>query len=86
MSERSVALYPPEFGEAPLSLAFREAWIEWRETWEGIAPRQKLAVGMIGKTRQLGRQARLHGLESSGMLFLAGEIVEANTFRWRPPC
>ncbi|MFI7864429.1 DotU family type IV/VI secretion system protein [Ectopseudomonas khazarica] len=37
MSERSVALYPPEFGEAPLSLAFREAWIEWRETWEGIA-------------------------------------------------
>lgn len=37
MSERSVALYPPEFGEAPLSLAFREAWIEWREIWDGMA-------------------------------------------------
>lgn len=34
MPERSLALYPPEFGEAPLSLAFREAWLEWRGAWD----------------------------------------------------
>lgn len=34
MPERSVALYPPEFGDAPLSLAFREAWLEWRDAWD----------------------------------------------------
>lgn len=37
MSQRSVSLYPPEFGEAPLSQAFREAWSEWREVWDGVA-------------------------------------------------
>ncbi|WP_271407769.1 DotU family type IV/VI secretion system protein [Pseudomonas sp. Q1-7] len=36
MSERSVALYPPEFGEAPLSLAFRQAWLEWRDAWDEL--------------------------------------------------
>ncbi|HEY1028005.1 MAG TPA: DotU/TssL family secretion system protein [Pseudomonas sp.] len=37
MSERRAPLYPPEFGEAPLSLAFCEAWIEWRKIWHGMA-------------------------------------------------
>ncbi len=36
MPERSVALYPPEFGEAPLSLAFRQAWLEWRDAWDEL--------------------------------------------------
>ncbi|ELS24227.1 DotU family type IV/VI secretion system protein [Metapseudomonas furukawaii] len=36
MPERTMALYPPEFGEAPLSLAFRQAWLEWREAWEAL--------------------------------------------------
>lgn len=36
MPERSVALYPPEFGEAPLSLAFRHAWLEWRDAWDEL--------------------------------------------------
>ncbi|WP_044874336.1 DotU/TssL family secretion system protein [Pseudomonas sp. LFM046] len=36
MPERSVALYPPEFGEAPLSLAFRQAWLEWRGAWDEL--------------------------------------------------
>ena len=36
MLERSAALYPPEFGEAPLSLAFRQAWLEWRDAWDEL--------------------------------------------------
>ena len=32
--DRNVSLYPTEFGEAPLSHAFREARLEWREIWE----------------------------------------------------
>lgn len=36
MSVSNVKLYPPEFGEAPLSLTFREAWIEWQEIWKGM--------------------------------------------------
>ncbi|MDH4565420.1 DotU family type IV/VI secretion system protein [Pseudomonas sp. BN414] len=36
MPERSVALYPPEFGQAPLSLAFRQAWLEWRDAWDEL--------------------------------------------------
>ncbi|MDA8486301.1 DotU/TssL family secretion system protein [Pseudomonas resinovorans] len=36
MPERSAALYPPEFGEAPLSLAFRQAWLEWRDAWDDL--------------------------------------------------
>ncbi|OEC34813.1 type VI secretion system protein ImpK [Pseudomonas cuatrocienegasensis] len=34
MSERTTAFYPPEFGDAPLSLAFRQAWLEWRDDWD----------------------------------------------------
>lgn len=37
MSERSFSLYPQGFGEAPLSFAFREAWLQWREIWPELS-------------------------------------------------
>lgn len=37
MLDRNVSLYPAEFGEAPLSQAFRQAWLEWCESWRGAA-------------------------------------------------
>ncbi|MBU1333165.1 MAG: DotU/TssL family secretion system protein [Gammaproteobacteria bacterium] len=36
MSERTTAFYPPEFGDAPLSLAFRQAWLEWCDDWDAL--------------------------------------------------
>lgn len=65
MSDRSVSLYPPEFGEAPLSLAFREAWINWREIWDGVSGQgnigneqiERLAEATILVVRRLWRSA-----------------------------
>jgi len=65
MSERSVSLYPPEFGEAPLSQAFREAWIEWRGVWDGMAGLsnpsheqiERMAESTIFVVRRLWRSA-----------------------------
>ncbi|WP_448681676.1 DotU family type IV/VI secretion system protein [Pseudomonas nicosulfuronedens] len=33
MPEGNSAIYPPSFGEAPLSGAFQAAWLEWRRRW-----------------------------------------------------
>lgn len=50
MSERTVTLYPPEFGEAPLSLAFRQAWLEWREVWDELAGAEDNGGQLIERT------------------------------------
>lgn len=65
MSERTVSPYPPEFGEAPLSQAFREAWLEWREVWDGMAGLsspakdqvERMAEATIPVVRRLWRSA-----------------------------
>ncbi|PJI47459.1 MAG: type VI secretion system protein ImpK [Pseudomonas sp.] len=36
MAEGNLPIYPPSFGEAPLSGAFQAAWLEWRRRWEGL--------------------------------------------------
>ncbi|MEP9316000.1 DotU/TssL family secretion system protein [Pseudomonas sp. LABIM340] len=36
MLEGNQAIYPPSFGEAPLSGAFQAAWLEWRRRWEDL--------------------------------------------------
>ncbi|MFR0687761.1 DotU family type IV/VI secretion system protein [Enterobacterales bacterium AE_CKDN230030158-1A_HGKHYDSX7] len=36
MPEGNQAIYPPAFGEAPLSAAFQSGWLEWRQRWEAL--------------------------------------------------
>ncbi|WP_343573144.1 DotU family type IV/VI secretion system protein [Pseudomonas sp.] len=36
MPEGNQAIYPPSFGEAPLSQAFQVAWLDWRQRWEDL--------------------------------------------------
>jgi len=36
MLEGNQAIYPPSFGEAPLSGAFQAAWLEWRARWADL--------------------------------------------------
>nr|WP_294976467.1 DotU/TssL family secretion system protein [uncultured Pseudomonas sp.] len=36
MPEGNQAIYPPSFGEAPLSHAFQVAWLDWRQRWDSL--------------------------------------------------
>ena len=53
MSARSISLYSPAFGEAPLSLAFRQAWLSWCDA------REALTESTVGDSQLVERTAEL---------------------------
>lgn len=65
MPEGNRAIYPAEFGDAPLSRAFQHAWLDWRQRWLALdalpsddpAALERVADEAQGVARRLWREA-----------------------------
>ncbi|PTS84372.1 type VI secretion system protein ImpK [Pseudomonas sp. HMWF032] len=60
MSARSMNLYPSSFGEAPLSLAFRQAWLTWCDARESIKESATDEAKLVELTAELATRTVRH--------------------------
>ena len=60
MSARNISLYSPAFGEAPLSLAFRQAWLSWCDAREALRESTVGDAQLVERTAELATRTVRH--------------------------
>lgn len=60
MSARRINLYSPTFGEAPLSLAFRQAWLDWSDAREALTENTQGDGQLVERMAELATRTVRH--------------------------